>query len=273
VHAVIRKLRRVAKIQWRRVGSAIARRASERSLQARHGDYVFHYPSRSIVGRAVAAGIMWDAHLLGLVSDLPAEAIVCEIGSNIGASLLTMAAARDDLRFVCFEPSPRFLPYLRTNVELNGLQARVTIEETLVGPAGGVWELVSNESTASAVADRYDHHRPLESARVEAVALDSYFANRAAPSFVKIDTDGFEAKVLESARRILSDDHPALFIEYTPALLTRAGDDGDAVRLLLLQAGYTTADVYTGEGELAESGRPLELPLETDGYYDLLIRS
>jgi FkbM family methyltransferase len=267
------KLRRVARIQWRRGANAVARRAPEKSQRSRHGAYTFAYPSRSIVGRAVAGGLIWDSHLLGVVQALPPDAVVCEVGANIGASLLTMAAAREDLRFICFEPSPRFLPYLHDNVERNGLADRVTVEESLVGPDGGEWELVSNESTGSAAVARYDRHRPLESSRFRSVGLDRYFSGLPGPSFLKIDTDGFEVKVLASAGRLLRETHPALFVEYTPALLQEAGDDGDTLRSLLLEAGYRSVDVYSGEGALVEQDRPLELAIETSSYVDLLLRS
>ncbi|MGI8728526.1 MAG: hypothetical protein ACR2LK_00755 [Solirubrobacteraceae bacterium] len=103
------RLRRVAQIQGRVVRNAVAKRAPERPRETQHGPYAFRYPSRSIVGRAVAEGLTWDPHLTGIVERLPPAALVCEVGSNIGASLLTMVRAREDLRFVCFEPSNRFL--------------------------------------------------------------------------------------------------------------------------------------------------------------------
>src|SRR3954451_9254782 len=132
-------LRRVAQTQARVIRNAVAKRAPETSRETRHGAYCFRYPSRSIVGRAVAEGLTWDPHLVGIVEALPQSALVCEVGSNIGASLLTMLRARPDLRFVCFEPSERFLPYLRSNIEDNGLGNCVRVEPRLVGPDGERW--------------------------------------------------------------------------------------------------------------------------------------
>lgn len=43
------------------------------------------YPSRSLVGRAVAEGLTWDPHLIGSVERLPASALVREVGSDRGA--------------------------------------------------------------------------------------------------------------------------------------------------------------------------------------------
>jgi FkbM family methyltransferase len=270
--AILEKMRRVVRIQWRAATNAIAKRAPENDRQTRYGSYAFSYPSRSIVGRAVAEGFIWDPHLIEIVERLPLDCTVCEIGSNIGASLLTMAPIRGDLRFVCFEPSRRFLPYLRRNVEENSLRDRVAIEPQLVGPEGTRWELTSNTSTGSVVVDRYCGHIPLETGVFSAVSLDRYFARRDDPGFIKIDTDGFELQVLVSAKALLTRSHPILFVEYTPTLLTKAGNSGHALLEFLGSVGYTRADLYDGEGSLRERDHQITEPIHTKEHVDLVLR-
>jgi FkbM family methyltransferase len=271
-NGIVTKLRRVARIQTRAAANAVAKRLPEHRGRTTYHGWSFTYPSRSIVGRAVAGGLVWDPHLTALVGELPEGGTVCEVGGNIGASLLTMAEARPDLRFVCFEPSPRFAPYLRENVELNGLGDRVEIEERLVGPGGGRFMLTSNTSTGSVVEGAYDRHLPVEASELQATALDDYFADRDDPDLVKVDTDGFELRVLESAREMLRRSHPVLFVEFTPALLRRVGDSPSALPALLMSVGYETADVYHGEGDLRDRDHPLSEPIETDRYVDLVVR-
>lgn len=272
MQATLTRFRRAARIQARVLTNEVAKRAPERPRQTTFGPFAFRYPSRSIVGRAVAEGLTWDPHLTGIVARLPRAALVCEVGSNIGASLLTMVRARADLRFVCFEPSARFLPYLRANVDANGLGDRVTVEPRLVGPDGERWQLTSNTSTGSVVAGRYDRHIPLDTRAMTSVGLDGYFAAMGEPpAFVKVDTDGFDHKVLESARGLLAGARPTLFVEYTPALLKRVGSSSDALRSLLLDCGYRAADLYRGEGELLRADHPLSDPIDTDSYLDLVL--
>src|SRR4051794_20614946 len=98
---VTSKVRRVARIQTRVLANAVAKRLPEQRRRSRFGPYAFTYPSRSLVGRAVAEGLTWDAHLIPVLATVPPNGLVCEVGSNIGASLLTMARAREDVRFVC----------------------------------------------------------------------------------------------------------------------------------------------------------------------------
>jgi len=270
--ATLNKLRRVARIQSRAAANSIAMRLPERPREAPYQGWVLAYPSRSIVGRAAADGLVWDPHLIEIVRDLPEGSLVCEVGSNIGASLLTMARVRADMRFLCFEPSPRFFPYLRQNVERNGLEDRVRAESLLVGPGGERWTLTSNTSTGSVVGGDYDRHIATGEDELTAVSLDSRFAQGEDPTFLKIDTDGFELRVLRSAEETLRRSRPVVFTEYTPSLLARVGDDPQALPRFLASVGYTAADVYNGEGDLRERGHPLAEPLEVEGYVDLVVR-
>ena len=269
---ILTTLRRVTRIQTRAAANALATRLPEQDRRTSYLGWSFSYPSRSIVGRAVAEGLTWDPHLVELVEELPRGGTVCEVGSNVGASLLTMARARADLRFVCFEPSPRFAPYLRENVARNGLGDRVRVEQRLVGPRGGRFNLTSNTSTGSVVAGRYDRHIPLATSELPALALDDFFAGGEDPDFLKIDTDGFELRVLQSAEAMLRRSLPVLFVEYTPELLERAGDRPSALPELLRSVGYRAADVYNGEGDLRDRHHPLDAPIVTDAYVDLVAR-
>ncbi|MGI8731572.1 MAG: FkbM family methyltransferase [Solirubrobacteraceae bacterium] len=146
------------------------------------------------------------------------------------------------------------------------------MEPRLVGPDGEQWQLTSNTSTGSVVSGGYDHHIPLDTQAMTSVGLDGYFAELGEPpAFVKVDTDGFDHMVLESARGLLTDAHPTVFVEYTPALLKRAGSSPDALRQLLLECGYRSADLYRGEGELLRADHPLSDPIETDSYLDVVV--
>ena len=53
---------------------------------------------------------------------------------------------------------------------------------------------------------------------------------------LKVDTDGFDAKVLRSARTLLADHHPCLFFELHPALWDEAGEDPRAAFAFLASA-------------------------------------
>jgi FkbM family methyltransferase len=232
------------------------------------------YPSHSLVGKFVASGQGWDTVLLPVLRTLITvdRALIVEVGSNFGASLVQMKRALPDARFVCFEPSEHFRRVLQKNVRVNRWRD-VRIEPLLVARSAGTLLLHRSSSTASVVAAEYDGHAPVESETVEATTLDGYFATTGPIAFLKTDTDGYEFQVLLGARQMLARDRPVMFVEFHPALLRRAGDEPLALLGYLNDLGYRDALVLSNYGEALEvtdqADRILEIAAEHD-YVDLV---
>jgi hypothetical protein len=85
----------------------------------------FDYPSRSIIG-FIERGDEWDGLVLRqILPVLPQDAVVVEVGSNIGASTIVIAELLKRAVFLLIEAGDRYLPYLRTNTTfLGGPRAR-----------------------------------------------------------------------------------------------------------------------------------------------------
>ncbi len=263
---------RVARVQTSTWANRIARRLPERDRVTSYMGYRFSYPSRSEIGRAVSKGVVWDRPLQALVGGLRAGDVVCDVGSNLGASLLTMCQQRPDLTFVCFEGSPRFMPYLTRNVTENGLERRVEVHHALIGPDSTRWTLSSDVTSGSVALENRLRRRLLFQERLESTSLDRWFAARVPPALLKIDTDGFEYQVLSSAATLLGRRRPSMFIEYCPSLLSEVGDSAEELMTLLTDAGYSEADVYSPTGTLLKAAVPLhDVDLGRYPYVDLAI--
>lgn len=132
----------------------------------------FVYPTDSLIGRFLEAGRGWDSFLglllPGLVEE--EEPVVVEVGSNIGASLMQILAAKPKARVVCFEPSDRFRPYLLRNVRFAGAIDRVEVRPTFLGAASGVSKLYVSASSGSAVSPDQDAHERRQEQSVEVYA-------------------------------------------------------------------------------------------------------
>jgi hypothetical protein len=100
------------------------------------------YPVDSLIGRFLEAGKEWDRIFRTLVEELvlEEEPVICEVGSNIGASLLQVLAAKPQAYILAFEPSRRFRPFLERNLELAGAD-RVKVYSHMVGRGRGVKRL------------------------------------------------------------------------------------------------------------------------------------
>lgn len=191
----------------------------------------------------------WDTALRPILEALVAEdAVIAEVGSNIGASLLQMKLARPTARFVCFEPSARFLPILRRNIEASGW-SDVTVEETVLASAVETRRLFTNASTASVVAADYDGHDFLFSSSFRTTTLDVYFVRAERLDFLKVDTDGFDYDVLLGGRETLGRLRPILYFEFDRKLIARTGRSAESLLLYLTELGYSQFLVLSNDGE------------------------
>jgi FkbM family methyltransferase len=138
-----------------------------------------------------------------------------DVGAHMGYFALVLAKlVGPEGRVLAFEPDPRNLDALRTNLVTN----RIT--NTAVTPAA-----VADESAEvtfatfpfSSVSHIADSRTPANARRitVTAITLDSfvYEQGNPAPSFIKIDVEGAEARVLTGATRVLRDAAPVVIAE------------------------------------------------------------
>jgi FkbM family methyltransferase len=195
----------------------------------------FAYPIDSMIGRHVAGHGEWDAILARIVVQAfpEDEPFICEVGSNIGASLLQILHGKPRAKVLALEPSNDFRPFLERNLRAAGYTS-VRVLPQFVGAQPGTTWLYNNETTASATAPEYADHETRGRQQVEVSTLDLILGDEPRVDFIKIDTDGFDFEVLHGAERTLRNQRPLLFFELAPGMVT----DSQA-RLSTLQAlGY-----------------------------------
>jgi len=232
----------------------------------------FVYPLDSLIGRKIASGKQWDANLTSIVPVmLPAdEPKICEVGSNIGASLLQILKVRPHARVIAIEPSHRFLPFLKRNLQLAGID-RVEVLALLAGRSKGAVHLYNNASSASVGQERPE----LKARRKQAVTmttLDEVYRERPRVDFIKVDTDGFDLEVLRGTEETLKRDAPVLYFELFPALVSTSTPEAD---LEWLQGiGYSRFVCFTPPGKLLGVTDKVEQAISwanIDDYCDVLV--
>jgi FkbM family methyltransferase len=227
-------------------------------------------------------GYEWDAALRPIADGLlPPEPAVCEVGSNIGASLLQVLAARPQARALALEPSRRFLPYLVENLSVAGYGegGTVRIVDAFVGRTEGEVTLHTNATTASAAAPgaNYDGHEAKQDERLPMTTLDRLLQRTGFPplDLLKVDTDGYDFEVLHGAEETLARDKPILYVECSPNRLPNA-----AAELRWLQSlGFRRFLCFAAAGGLIEATEDPERVIghaqaqatgTFEGYVDLL---
>ena len=156
--------------------------------------------------------------------------LVFDVGSHHG--LHAVFLARRPVHVVAIEPNPLNIKCLRQNVELNNLQ-NVVIRQTAVGNTRGSVSLPLDSGDGGILLDR---SKSLPTVDVELLPLDELVSQYGMPSLLKIDVEGFEARVLEGATAILRR-RPKIAIEVHTEWVSRYGSSIDeVVKLLNLDA-------------------------------------
>jgi FkbM family methyltransferase len=187
------------------------------------------FPAKDVILAPALMGGFYEKIELDIFEQLAAmsETIV-DIGANIGLYCCIAADRAPDIgKVVAFEPVPENLGYLRRNLQANGLDARVVVEEQAVGQMSGKIEIYLLEgSTARHSASAKNVRNSTTSIMVPAVSIDDYVQRQLADrpiDLLKVDVEGYDSAVLRGATRTLHEDKPTLLIEFVPDNLVNCG--------------------------------------------------
>jgi FkbM family methyltransferase len=144
-----------------------------------------------------------------------------DVGANIGFHSLSMARrVQRDGRVIAIEPNPRVRTDLQRNLSLNAI-SWVEVLSCAVGDQAGVarlkmpalgHELGGNQGLSSISA----LDTPSDSIEVNVETIDQLLASRGpvAVKLVKIDTQGYDAKVIRGMRELMATRRPLILFEY-----------------------------------------------------------
>jgi FkbM family methyltransferase len=168
------------------------------------------------------------------------DAVVVDVGGNIGTTALHFAASVPQGVVHTFEPSRDMLACLRRNIALSGAgnvvvhavglsdtRARGHLQVATAGNPGSAF-FVANEATANDGT----------SDAAEVCSLDEELRGLDRIDFVKIDVEGLELRVLRGARTLLLRHRPAVLFEVNERALERAGTSATEVIGFLGGLGY-----------------------------------
>jgi FkbM family methyltransferase len=222
----------------------------------------------------VAAHPSYDTALPELAKFLYArklqQLIVIDVGANVGdtAALIAAAVGADNVKFICIEGDPQYLPFLRQNA--SSLDADIIVGIAGASDGGINASLMGDHGTSSVV---------LGVGLTKMISIESVTDRTI--DILKIDTDGFEFEVLKGAGTLLHQPNIIVFTEYSPTRIRKYGHtDPTNIFALMSKAGFnrvlaydnigipigvfsTTGDMLTSLSEYAER-KP------SYNYFDLL---
>ena len=191
--------RSLQKIFWSRPGRLIVRAVERLS---RPWNYV-------VMNRSLNSAVNGEEWLVTL---LPSNAMVLDVGFNIGEFSATVVRNRPHARAIGFDPARSMLLRYQANyafksqVELvPAAVSNSTGSCTFTDTADGVSHIVSQATANDGGEDRYE---------VPQITLDAFTRERGIESvdFMKVDAEGYDLHVLEGASRLLTSAQIAMFM-------------------------------------------------------------
>ena len=175
-----------------------------------------------------------------LLQELKPTDCFFDVGANLG--YFTCLAARICKTTVhTFEMDSYCIPLINRNVKLNQLENVVVNNNAISDKTGN--EYIPRLSQPNAGLQLLTNTEGIMHTEVPAITLDKYIADYSlAPTFLKIDVEGAEMKVLKGMTQLLQKT-PKLLIEIHPKNLLDFNSTYQEVIAFLLQNGYSIEEI------------------------------
>ena len=171
--------------------------------------------------------------------------ILIDVGANVGD---TVSLITDEIfgKFLCVEAFDKYFQLLLMNTEniQNVVCEKVLLSDeeeivnvSLVQDAGTAY--VSGQGTGD-VNTQY-----LATTIDKLVEKHQDFSRT---NILKVDTDGYDYKIIRGSKKLISESKPAIYFELSPHHLINLGENPTSIFEYLLELGYSNALIYDGFG-------------------------
>lgn len=195
------------------------------------------------VGSGVATELFvlrddYEVEVSFLIKALYPGMIFLDIGANFGLySLVASRLVGSEGLVLAVEPNPVVMEYLTRNIQLNLANNVFVLEKALSNEFGKkfLWIHAGDPFGSSSLAKSDLSTKTME---VEATTLDALCGDLPRLDLVKVDVEGWEARVLQGGLRTLRRWRPMVIFEVSPRRCEEPGvDQGEALSILEM-CGY-----------------------------------
>jgi FkbM family methyltransferase len=168
---------------------------------------------------------------------------IIDIGANIGDTVALIRSADVKQHVYSVEGEPTYLSLLNQNAtQFNDL----TVFETFLG------ENTDRLTGTTEVTDGTARLNKNASAHIEVKKLDDLAKDNNLKNIklLKIDTDGFDFKILRGGFQFIKEQTPVIFFEYDADYLEEQGENGTDIFNSLHELGYNAAIFYDNYGKM-----------------------
>lgn len=203
---------------------------------------------------------------------------IVDIGANIGDTILGMGVENKDEYYIAIEGAEKYYSLLEKNLTVNKVN-NYTIYQTFLSDRSNdiSYAAICNNGTGCLVKGENGAET------VQMTTLDELLRDRDKTiDLIKIDTDGFDYKILRGGRKLIVNDKPTLYFEYQIEDWIAQGEDIYKVYEFLIDLGYSKGLFFDNYGNavgileftnLKEIRKLVNIVLQHETevcYYDIL---
>ncbi len=205
-------------------------------------------------------------------NELKRKINIIDVGANVGDTIINIGIK--DAFYLCIEGDNTFSHYLQKNLK----KYHYALEKCFLSDDNEEqpYQITTSKGTGHLVKS--------DNIVTKLITLDSLIEKKYPNlifDLIKIDTDGFDFKVIRGAKHSLLKWHPLLFFEWDKATLVEQGEDPLSIFPLLNEIGYSRCILFDnfgnpfGKVESSDSQTLSILIDKTHGeglpfYYDVL---
>jgi FkbM family methyltransferase len=242
----------IARLLRRLVGAALMfRRGSLREMVCTRHQVRWSLDLDEGVQLALYLGVYERSTRRALARLARPDAIVLDVGANIGAQALPLARRLDAGGYViAVEPADDAVARLRANRALNPeIADRLTVVHRALGAPGDAAERTYYAAwpLAPAAGSHPVHLGAPQRSTATSTTVDALMEELHLPrvDLIKLDVDGHELPVLRGATAALTRHHPTVVLELCPYLLEERGEALAELTRLFFDLGYHLYDERT----------------------------
>lgn len=180
----------------------------------RNGEVKFFLPDLDLIhGEFIQNRIFLERdyfeiyHLALLKEHIKKNAVILDIGANIGNHTIFFANECNAQKIYTFEPTQKTFQVLKENIRINQLENIVVAMNVALGAKESKVDVIVDEKDAGS-----NHVEENINGSTIMNTLDGLAINEGI-DFIKIDVEGYEYEVLLGAEKTISKDKPDIFIE------------------------------------------------------------
>lgn len=217
LHSAMSKINAMVKTRlgrFRHVNLFAAKGLAE-SIEYRIGNILIHLPADHQLPVYQKLHRQYDSFLPYFAKALPKGGLVIDVGANCGDTLCAMIQQNENLNFLCVEADSDFYEYLMQNIiqiKAETSCASIAVVKAFVGKDLANVKMAGSGGTKKACTSPFEQMNSLKAESLDSITSRLDIALESL-TLLKIDTDGFDYDVLNSAKSLLRRLKPFVFFE------------------------------------------------------------